>query len=263
MEARLIGTLNKAAALLIGTWDPLVPDYRALLQTLIGHARRHDQAAVAILLDPAPQIFLKGATNWPVYMGPEARLHWLLAEGLDGVLRVDFKEEDLRYGSYDILDLVRAHVHVAEIWMRPDQTLGRDAKGSQIAVAMYAKKHELVWRRVPTPSPKQYVSTVQKHLQNGELVRAQSMVGLPAIWSRPASNQLRFAWKAGTYQAIPLERLDAIGRDAPIELELRADADGLVSTVWPAGTEHIAFVSGPADQALAIDSLVPAAAAVA
>lgn len=246
MEAQLFGHIEKPAVVLVGSWDPLLPEFRGLIQELISHGRQHNQASLAILLDPPPQGFLKGIANWPIYMGPRARIHFLQAEGLDGVLHIDFQKEDLHSGVADLLDLVRAHVPVAEVWMRYAQKFGRGPRGSPYALAIYAKKHQLTWKSVPNLGVKPLAYEVQQHLKRGCVAEAAAVVGLPSIWGRPRSGTLRFAWSSGTYQAVPLQHPDAPLDADPISVDLDVDAEGLSCLSWPAPhIEYLAFVAGP------------------
>src|SRR5262245_22434344 len=206
MDAQLFGSVGKPAAIVVSSWDPLVPPARAFLSELVTYTRAHDQSAVAIVLDPAPQRYLRGPSKWPVYMSFRARLHWLFGQGLDGVVRIDFQEPDLKRGVYDLLDVVRAQIPVAEIWMRPNQTFGRVAAGSRMAVAMYAKRHALTWKSASTPDTRVIANTVHHHLWRGQVTEAEAVVGLPPMWSRPESGLFEVAWPAGRYHAAPATR---------------------------------------------------------
>jgi hypothetical protein len=200
------------------------------------------------MLDPAPQTYLRGAANWPVYMSLLAREHWLAALGMDGVVRVDFREEDLKLGVYDLLDAVRAHVRIAEVWMRPQQTFGPDARGSALALALYAKKHKLAWKRPATPETKVLANTVHYHLRRGEIAAAQAIVGLPPIWSRPESDHIEVAWQPGSYLAAPVALGSSVSCADPATIELRREANGLARMRWPAPEiDHLSVLHGPGD----------------
>jgi hypothetical protein len=232
----------------ISTWDPLLPETRGFLRHLVEHGRANHVSIVAAVLDPAPQTYLRGASNWPVYTSFSARAHFMLAEGIDGVLRIDFQKEDLRLGVFDLLDIVRAHVRVAEVWTREGQTFGREARGSAMALAIYAKKHNLIWRHPPGPETKVVTNTVQHHLRRGEIAAAQEIVGLPPIWSRPDSDHFEVAWRPGTYMTAPATLGSSVSYDEPVAVELREQANGLVRTRWPAlEIDHLRVLSGPGD----------------
>lgn len=220
MQAQLIGRVDKPACVVVSTWDPLLPTTRAYLQQVVAHACTHGQSAVAAVLDPPPQRYLRGAANWAVYMSFRARLHWLFEQGLDAAVRVDFRQSDLKLGVYDLLDLLRSCIPVAEIWTRPGQTLGPEARGSAMALALYAKKHAVTWKRPALPDMKVLGTTVRGHLMRGEIAAAQAIVGLPATWSRPEAGEFEIAWPSGRYVAIP-ETFDGTDGHAPITVELR------------------------------------------
>ena len=256
MEAQLFGNVDKPAVIVVSTWDPLLPVTRGFVQELAEYARAHGESAVAVVLDPAPQRYLRGAANWPVYTSLDARLQFLLAEGLDGVVRIDFQEDDLLRGVYDLLDLVRTRIAIAEIWMRPHQTFGRDSRGSAMAIAIYAKKHGLVWKRPAMPETKVLATTVQQHLRRGEIAAAQAIVGLPPMLSRPESDELELAWRPGSYVVTPSLFGDSDGTSDQIVVELRKEADGLSYMRWPAPwIEHLTVLSGPGDAAVHSEAL--------
>jgi hypothetical protein len=266
MDAQLFGAVDKPAAIVVSSWDPLVPQSRAFMRDLVAYARANDQSAVAVVLDPAPQRYLRGPSKWPVYMSFQARLHWLFAEGLDGVVRIDFEEPDLKRGVYDLLDTVRGQITLAEVWMRPSQTFGPVAAGSRMAVALYAKKHKLTWRSPNTPSVKPIMAVVHHHLWRGEIIKAHEVVELPPVWTRPEAGRFEVAWPEGQYQAAPATFDGGLRHGDSITVELRLDDDGLCRTHWPAPeSEHLVILSGPGDTALQPDvpSFEPAVAAIA
>jgi len=260
MDAKLFGTVDRPAAILVGTWDPFLPAYRGILRQLVRHTREKGQAPVAVLLDPPPQTFFKGPAHYSVYTGPRARVQRLLAEGMDGVLRIDFSKPDLDLGAYDLLNLVRSHIPLAEVWMRPDQTFGRAARGSLFALALYAKKHGLIWKSLAPIQVKLTAGQVQLALQEGRVVPARAIVGLPPVWERPDSGELRLAWKPGVYEAVPLREPDDKLTGDTVIVELRPDADGMSSLSWPRpDVEYLAFVRGPGDSAAEQRSVAPVA----
>jgi len=260
METQLFGNVDEPAVVVVSTWDPLLPAARGFLRQVVEYARAHGRNAVAVVLDPAPQRYLRGAANWAVYTSFHARVPYLLAEGLDGVLRVDFQQDDLTLGVYDLLDAVRTRIVIAEIWMRPRQTFGPDARGSAMAIAIYAKKHKIAWKRPATPDTRVLATTVQQHLLRGEIAAAQAIVGFPPIWSRPESEDFEVSWRPGHYVVTPGvpgdSGVDSVGYSDRIAVELREDADGLSYVRWPAREiEQLTVLSGPGDAALHAETL--------
>jgi len=248
MDAQLFGSVDKPAVIVVSSWDPLVPESRAFLRELVTYTRAHDQSAVAIVLDPAPQRYLRGPSKWPVYMSFRARSHWLFCQGLDGVVRIDFREPDLKRGVYDLLDIVRAQIPLAEIWMRPNQTFGRVAPGSRMAVAMYAKRHALAWKSPRTPETRVIANTVHHHLWRGQITKAEAVVGLPPMWSRPESGLFEVAWPAGRYYVALATLETPVRYGEPFAVELHEDVDGISRIEWPApDAEHLVILGGPGD----------------
>jgi hypothetical protein len=256
MDAQLIGQVDKPACVVVSSWDPLLPATREFLRQLVEYAHAHEQSPVVVVLDPAPQTYLRGAANWPVYMSFLARGHWLRAQGLEGMVRLDFQEDDLKLGVYDVLDAVRAEIRIAEVWMRPQQTFGPDSRGSALALAMYAKKHNLAWKRPATPETKVLANTVHHHLRRGEVAAAQAIVGLPPMWSRPEAEHLGVAWQPGRYLAMPVTLDSSVTCADPIVVELQGQASGLARLHWPAREiDHLSVLFGPGDSTWQAESV--------
>jgi FAD synthase len=244
----LHGTVRRPAAIVVGTWDPLLPDHLELFARLSHAAHRTARDFVTVMLDPAPPLLRWGATAWAVYDGASIREHLIRQSGSNAVLRIRFAKGDLDGNAAQFLNFVGSHLQFTELYLGDGQVLGNGPDGMESAIAPYLKKHGVLLRRLPPSGLTPTISNVRALLALGRVRRAREIVGRPPTWARPPAGVLRLEWRPGTYRAVPVTQPNGEPRADPIAIELTAQARGLPRMNWPQRqSRYLAFIAGPAD----------------
>jgi FAD synthase len=248
VRAVLHGEIRRSAAIVVGTWDPLLPDHLELFAQLSHAAHRQSLDFVVIMLDPAPPLLRWGFASWAVYDGAITRHHLIRQAGSDAVLRIRFAKRDLDATAAQFLTFVGSHLTFTELYLGDGQVLGNGSAGMEDAIARYVGEHGMCLRRLPPTSLAPTISQVRALLAVGRVKRALELVGRPPTWARPPAGVLRLAWHPGTYRAVPIAQPNGEPCADPIAIELTAQARGLPQMRWPPlPSRYLAFTAGPAD----------------
>jgi FAD synthase len=244
MRAELIGRVNGPSVVVVGSWDPFVPEHQELIEQLASDAREKGLASVVVLLDPNPPVFVWGRHDWPVYDELQTRIQLVFGCGVDGLLLVHMMKADTDAGAEEFLAILHSHLTLAELRLGIYQTLGIGPRGATAAINELAEQQHLrIIRMLPRRLP---TEDVRKLLAVGLLKDAIRIVGRPPVRRRPNSRLLRLAWAPGVYRAVSLESPTMPTRVFTVELVNRAKH--LPALEWPdRGIRYLAFVSGPAD----------------
>ena len=249
MRASLRGRVARPAIAVVGVWDPLLPDHRALLARLAWEAHARSLGSLAVLLDPPPRRYLDGPWEWPVYDDVETRVRLMLGCGLDAVCCLRFARADIHAAAADLLALLRDRVPLAELWLGAGQALGTGPAGSERAIAALAAESGVGLVRLPPTSLKPLGRQVRQLLVAGRIAEATRVVGRPPVRRQPTSGRLRLAWRPGQYQAVPLADPVAAVPGPGVEVCLAPTPRGLPCLAWPdCAAGYLAFVAGPGDE---------------
>jgi hypothetical protein len=248
VRAMLYGEVRRPAAIVVGTWDPLLPDHLELFARLSHAAHRESLDFVAVMLDPAPPLLRWGAASWAVYDGASTRQHLIRESGSNAVLRIRFSKRDLDATAAQFLTFVGSQLKFTELYLGDGQILGNGSDGTESAIAHYVAEHGLRLRRLLPAGLTPTIGRVRAFLALGRLRSASALVGRPPTWARPPAGVLRLAWRPGTYRAVPIVQPNGEPRADPVEIELTAQAHGLPQMRWPPlPANYVAFTAGPAD----------------
>jgi FAD synthase len=248
VRAALHGTVRRPATIIVGTWDPLLPDHLELFARLSGAAHQNSRDFVVVMLDPAPPLLRWGLASWAVYDGASIRQHLIRQAGSDAVLRIRFAKRDLDATAAQFLTFVGSHLTFTELSLGDGQILGNGPEGAEPAIARYMAERGMLLRHLPPTSLTPTISQVRALLSIGRVRRAREIVGRPPTWTRPPAGALRLAWRPGTYHAVPLSQPTGVPHTDPIAIELTPQARGLPRMCWPPlPSRYIAFIAGPAD----------------
>jgi hypothetical protein len=218
-----------------------------MLERLRNRARDTSHSSLLVLLDPNPVMFLHGAEHWPTYDDPTVSVRLILAAGIDGVLRVRFRKQDLEAGAADLLAVVFEHVRIAELWLGATQTLGRGDRGSEEGVSNLVEQHHIRLVRMSGSAPG-LGWDLRRLLASGCLHPVIEFVGRPPLWSRPRSGRVRLNWCAGVYKTVAVEDPTSRCEGCPVDIRLEPEGDGGSSFRWPdLRVKYLAFVAGPND----------------
>lgn len=261
MKATLHGTVNGPAAIVVGSYDPLLPGHRQLFSFLGRYGRKAGCSSVVVLLDPPPALYLEDPAWYPLYHDGETRSAMIRQAGVDAVLRVHFEDSDLHGSAADFFESVDPHLDLAELWLGRKQTLGSGDTGDTQAVLHLAESKNVEVKFLPEGTVQESANEVRRMLVFGQMRKATSVVGHAPRMRRPETGQAHRAWAPGRY-GVEVRRSnapvphDAVARDGrssrataertTIELT-RADGGGCTFD-WPAGVDELIFVEGPGDE---------------
>jgi FAD synthase len=253
MTMRLVGVhgqLHRPALAVIGTWDPLLPQHLALFDTLRWSARRQELAAVAVVLDPSPALFLNGEANWPVYNDLLTRVWLMLDAGLDAVAHIGFEEADLDGEAEQFIDVVFPHIHLKQVWLGSAQSLGRGPKGNRKAVETILSRRGIELRVLDATADAAGSAEVRSLLGAGCIEAAIRLAGRPPFRSRTSAGLYGMAVRPGVYRVQGFETPNRKLKAAPHEITMLHDSTGLSMFKWPKNCdcEYLAFAKGPGDE---------------
>src|SRR5262245_28353064 len=105
-RVRIFGELPKIGSVIVGAWDPLLPEVESRIRVLARKCQREGHARlVPVLLDPSPASLLN--PNWhPRFECVEIRVAKMLEAGVTGVIRLSLSKHDLEQGIGFFLDAV-------------------------------------------------------------------------------------------------------------------------------------------------------------
>ncbi|MEP6994834.1 MAG: hypothetical protein ABI968_09960, partial [Acidobacteriota bacterium] len=232
MQLTLCGGTQAPAVAMLGLWDPFTQSHEALIRQMCSHARSEGLSAVAVLLDPAPAVYVS-ARPWPTFSDHQTRLSLLQSIGLDAVACVTFSREDLESGAEDFFDLVCAHIDLKEFWIKPAQALGSGSRGGPWAVLAQTRKRGITLRRLPPEPDGDAGAAGRSHLVKGEFRRARCCVGRPPTLHRPPGDDVSLPWPSGWYQAVPVEFPDGSAVSSSFGIELPPNPGGTATLRWP------------------------------
>jgi hypothetical protein len=245
MKITRIGDYTGPVVMTVGTWDPFSSESERLLAQLRRTAARLRLGSAVAVLDPSPRVFVVGENQHPLFHNSEARVELLRRSGIDLVVHVAFEPGDLYGTAADFFDAVCPHVEIREFWLRNKQDLGRNARGSQLAVTLVCRARGIHFRILPPDPGTADASAARILLGRGDVEGAARRAGCPPRFHRPAGGRLSLAWAPGLYQALPLDGAGAPAGD-PLAVTLRPGGDGMATLEWTARMgEALAFVAGP------------------
>ncbi len=247
MRTSLHGAVERPTVAVVGVWDPMVEAHRDLFGRMVEHARSHDLAALAILLDPSPPAMLHGLDRFPTYDDVPSRVRTIRGGGVDGVLVVRFARRDLDAGAAELLDAVQRHVRLQDLWLGANQSLGRREAGSATTVERLGAERGFGVTRLPPVRLR--TAPINDLLASGRMAEAGCAVGRPPVRCRPRSGSLRLPWPPGRYEVVPVDHPDGPPLESPFAVHLEPAAGALPTLIWPdSRIGCLAFLRGPGDE---------------
>ena len=108
---------------IIGTFNPITSNHFELFESLKNYANDSLQNSLVVLLYPSPAQWLWGKESYPQYEEYEIVIQRILELGIDSVIHINFKNEDLDNDCCDFLNDIKKLVPLKELWLGQKQTL--------------------------------------------------------------------------------------------------------------------------------------------
>lgn len=244
------GAVPTPAVAVLGTWDPLLATHAELLTQLVAHARATGATPMALMLDPPPQVLIRGAHKLPLFDDAPTRIAQL-QRYVAAVGQVMFEPGDTSRGADEFLAMVGSAVPLGEFWLRPEQTIGPGAGGGLAAIIVSTRRRGVRLTRVRAPSSREGSAQVRAALAAGSPAAAAHVVGRWPGLRRPADGRTRMAWAPGRYRFVRgADAWTPADPDAAETLDLRATDDGMAELRWPdPALDALQMVWGPGDAA--------------
>lgn len=237
METYLYGKIDKPMALLIGTWDPLLVFQLDLVRKLVDFARANDMSPAVVMLYPNPTVYIQRQLP-PVFDDLDYRLACFRAWGVEAVLHLRLRAEDLAAGFREFYGVLSQFGVLGHLWMHEHQTLGRGPTGSLSFIERFGRQAGFSLRRLRHDTDVRVgKGDVGRQLRAGALTEAIATVGRAPVWKRPEPHTIKITgWWRGWYAAMPLTDPFAEPDDAAPPLRVRVG--GLLADKayieWPA-----------------------------
>jgi hypothetical protein len=134
---KIIGQLPKHSALIVGAWDPLLPEIERRVATLKRQCERRENIEYGrltpVLLDPSPG-FILAPHSHPYFECGEARVSRLLTTGVTGVIRVSLSKTDCKQGIKWLHEILSKYTTISSLFLGPKQSLGSSGQGDRHTV---------------------------------------------------------------------------------------------------------------------------------
>jgi hypothetical protein len=246
-----VGGATAPAVLLVGVWDPVLPDHLDLFRQLRDHAAARSLRPIVATIDPPPGSYVQASSMWPIYDDLPSRLALQASCGIDDTLIVEMVADDLRLTATDFLGAVTEQLALKELWLGRNQTFGSGPSGAMPAIRQFASARDISVRVLPASLTRFTCGLIRQLLVSGRLREAIEVVKRPPTRSRPSSGLLSLTWAPGTYTVVSIDRSTRSVTSQSRRLTL-SRAEGFASLVpWPDDVESLAFLSGPADDTAA------------
>ncbi len=246
MECRLYGELTKPAVMLVGTWDPLIPNYFSLIEKANEYCEASGYELLLIMLDPMPADFLNNKQS-PIYDCTSARVKLLNQQFTGAVCTVAMGPEDTAAGVHGFLPKISSQFGLAELWLRRGQTLGSGPQNSVRDINDLCRDLNIVFKILDTDATLAGTANIVRfNLQNGHVSLASELVGHSPLWERQLQANIPIGWKAGYYQYFPARY--SAGNDVEVGkaggvLEVFHNEDGHAVFNWPDNNIELITIS--------------------
>jgi hypothetical protein len=235
----------------VGAFDPLSDGHLDLFHQMSRAGTDAGLAALAIVLFPSPASFVNPHYDGCLaYSSLESRLALIRQFGNVHALVVRMTKSDIDASCEDFVDLLNTRVHLRELWLGPNQSLGRGRQGSYDAIFALAKSRNISLRRL-SGQPGLFAGRGAMNLASqGRLRDAMRATGHPPIWGRPRAGRLQLPWPPGRYLALPIAEpsfsLRVTGEPVPIDIHRSSPLRRYFE--WPSREiRWLLFARGPAD----------------
>ncbi|QEH31578.1 bifunctional riboflavin kinase/FMN adenylyltransferase [Aquisphaera giovannonii] len=247
MNLRLSCRPAAPVALLVGVWDPVLPEHLDLFRLLRDDATARGLHPIVATIDPNPGVFVHAPVVWQDYDDLASRLALQEGCGLGGSLLVEMGEADLQSDAAAFLGAVMAVLPLGELWLGRRQSFGSGPAGSLDAILAYADSRGVTVRRLAPSLARFTCRTVRQYLRAGRLRDAIELVRRPPARARPDSGSLPLPWAPGDYLAVPVDGPGGRPAGEPTCLTLSSRDGTPPSVPWPGRADWLAFLAGPAD----------------
>jgi hypothetical protein len=243
--------IGSSVVAVVGAFDPLSDAHFDLFHQMSRAGTDTGLAALAIILFPAPATFVNPRYDGCLaYSALEARLALIREFGNVRVLVVRMTNLDIDASCEDFVDLLNTRVNLRELWLGPNQSLGRGRQGSYDAIAALAKTRRISLRRLGGQSGLLAGRGALNLASQGKLRDAIRATGHPPIWGRPRAGRLQLHWPPGRYLALPIAEpsfsLRVTRQPVPIEIHRISPLRRYFE--WPSREiRWLLFARGPAD----------------
>lgn len=139
-RVKIFGTLPVEAAVVVGSWDPLLLEHEEGLGKLAAKFTSSGQngTLVPILLDPSPGVLLNG-NRCPRFECAEARVALLADRKIDGVIKLSLSKADCEQGVEWLLEFLSVNFLVKSLLVHSGQTLGPGGCGDPWTIKLACK----------------------------------------------------------------------------------------------------------------------------
>jgi hypothetical protein len=236
----------------VGAFDPLSDAHFDLFHQISIAGTNAGLTPLVIILFPAPATFVNaGYDGCFAYSALEARLALIREFGNVHALVVRMTKTDIDASCKDFVDLLNTRVDLRELWLGPNQSLGRGRQGSYDAIAALAKSRAISLRRLDGQLGLLAGRGALNLASQGKLKDAITATGHPPIWGRPRGERLQLPWPPGRYLALPIAQPSfnlRVTRE-PIPIEIHRISPVRRYFEWPSREiRWLLFAKGPADE---------------
>ncbi len=244
----------------VGAFDPLSDAHFDLFRQMSRAGTDAALTALVIILFPAPATFVNPHYDGCLaYSALEARLALIRQFGNIHALVVRMTKSDIDASCEDFVDLLNTRVNLRELWLGPNQSLGRGRQGSYDAIAALAKSRNVSLRRLGGQSGLLAGRGALNLASKGKLRDAMRATGHPPIWGRPRAGRLQLHWPPGRYLALPIAEPSfslRVTRE-PVPIEVHRISSLRRYFEWPSrDIRWLLFARGPADASQSMTRLM-------
>jgi riboflavin kinase / FMN adenylyltransferase len=173
---------HRGSVVTIGTFDGIHPGHRALIDSLLDHARRLGRPAMMLTFEPMPREYL-AASNPPARL-TSWRERWRVLQrtGLSSVLQLRFDEQLRKVTGEVFIRMLVEEVQVAAVVIGHDFKFGKSGEATAPMLLEAGQKYGFdvqVVEPVKIDGERVSSSDIRAALERGDLERAKRLLGRP------------------------------------------------------------------------------------
>jgi FAD synthase len=123
--------INHNSIAILGTWDPVLPRHKVLFKQLLSYSKKQGLNPYVVIIYPSPSKFIYD-NYYRDYFDLNARIELFKHFGINNIIVIDFKRQDLQSGIGDFFNELSKdrNITLKELWVGENQSLGKRAGGS-------------------------------------------------------------------------------------------------------------------------------------
>lgn len=190
-------------AVMIGTFDPLLPEHHQALRELCVYAQGTKLCPAIVILDPSPARYISFVNRPTTYHCLQTRAELIKEIGINDIFKFQFEESYIDEDAFFFLNSICSKLPIKELWLGKTQTLGSGPRGSLPAIEHFCQTAKIGLQILEdSDSVKQRKGLIKNSLSKGQIQIVRDYVGKMPEFHRCCEDVVETNWLQGKYRAI-------------------------------------------------------------